>query len=188
MAIDTTDIGNPHKEILECINTYIAEITAELGGGGGGGGGDTVIYKAVEEIRNSTTTLTLDDELQFEADAHGIYELDLRILTHCGGGSGMLAYKIELPSTVSGVDRFMITGNYNNASSVSYAAPSSDDAQFGYVYVTLYASQPATVHLRCNVIIGGTGGTVGFKWAQATSSGTDTVLMKGSTLKYRKLN
>lgn len=145
------------------------------------------IIKASDESRASDTTLTIDDDLVFTADANTMYEIELKILTHCNGGSGMLAYKIELPSILSGVDRYMVTGNYNNANTLSYAAPAADDSNFGYVYVTLYASQPATVHLRVNVTTGSSGGTIGFKWSQATSDATLTVIMKGSSLKYRIL-
>lgn len=151
------------------------------------GGDYTWIVKPSDESRSSDTTLTLDDDLVFTADANTTYEIELKIRTHCNGGGGMLAYKIEMPSNISGVDRFMVTGSYNNANTLSYAAPTADDSQFGYVYVTLYASQPATVHLRVNVTTGASGGTIGFKWAQATSNGTATVIMEGSTLQYRVL-
>jgi hypothetical protein len=154
-------------------------------------------YKLTGTGRSSTTTRTLDPDLQLTVAANSVYEINayLSYDTANTGGIG-LAFGFTGPTGVSGqwAALYRISGDTATASGAGPVGA----ADFGMTQFAgsggswAAASTPGdgknhSVVISGLLIVGGTGGTWGLTWAQDTSNGTALNLHIGCKLIARRV-
>ncbi len=147
------------------------------------------VLKAASTDRASTTTLTIDPDLQFAALANVTYWVRF----YCWFAAitaGEVMTDWTVPSGVTG--NRSVSGLGSGATSTA-----ADDALMRggvHAYTTdiAYGSRNnAANHFlvveESIVEVGATAGTIGLNWAQAASSATATQLRSGSALFYKRI-
>lgn len=136
------------------------------------------VYKEADESYTNDTTLHADAELALPVTAGAVYLLTMFI--HASGDTaGDINMDFTFPTgsafiwTESGVSN----GNSNNIGSIKYNPNTGSTASSVGLLTTGTAFTPSGT-LR----VGGTAGTLVFRWAQLTASGTPTVVRAGSVM------
>lgn len=146
-----------------------------------GGVAWTPVVKAGDTSRDSTTTATLDPELQFTSVLNALYEVWGFIIYASPAGAGTPDIK-----PAWGEDN-TVRGQFWN---LEYST--ADANRLTGVGAALNAGDAAGTAATNRVIVSmgylfGTGNAMGFGWAQATSDSNPTVVKTGSVLRYRRI-
>ena len=146
-----------------------------------GGGGFSTVYKTSDETINSDATLTVDTDMQFTGDANGVYAIwgEFMFTT---GTTPDFQYDIQTPSG----NAWSIQDNWSSIAEKARTDISSASGSPTSVIVS--SGTDKIIFVDALVILGGTGGTVGLRWAQNTSDAGNTTMLKGGFLMYKKLN
>lgn len=150
---------------------------------------ENVVVKPTSTDRASTTTLTIDPDLQFAAEANAIYwvrfQLWISAIT-----AGEVATDWTVPTGVTG--NRSVQGPGSAATDTSADNISVRHGVHAYTTDINYgcrnnAANHFLVIEESVVEVGATAGTIGLNWAQAASSATATQMRAGSTLMYRRI-
>jgi hypothetical protein len=130
-------------------------------------GTSVTAYKSASTSRSSTTTRTLDPDLQLPVLANAVYEVRAAISYACNSTSAGLAFDFQIPSGAS----MIYAGTEANASSGSagiyeLVAGTPDNVSTGG------SGNNLALQVMGILKVGGTAGTMGFLWAQFSSSGS----------------
>ncbi len=145
---------------------------------GGGGAGFQTKFKAADETITNDNILTDDVDLQFEAEAFGVYAIKMWIFM-ISGTNADFAYTFSAPAGASA--EWINSGSWHptNARSTDSLLDKTNLATNNIIQTT-----PVYVSL----VMGATAGTFVFQWAQNNSSGQNTTLLKGTWMDHKKLN
>jgi hypothetical protein len=150
----------------------------------------TIVVKASTTERASTTTLTLDPELQFSAVANGVYLVEFNLLP---GATLAADFTTEwsVPSGASGFKTVIGPGSSASDGDADNINMRCGTHQFGtdvtYSGVRNDNGNAVVVYEAGIVTIGSTAGTVGIAWAQEASQATATKLWTGSYMIVQRL-
>jgi hypothetical protein len=153
---------------------------------GGGAGSVTTVRKTADETVNNSNTLQNDDHLFFTANANTTYQLDLYLMVQSASVTADWKWDLTLPSGTYYWANDADPANSGEgpgwgsraAGTGSAAALSSGELTHGGG-----TNNPKGIHLMAILVIGGTGGTVQFRWAQNVATAEDNVLLTNSLLK-----
>ena len=140
--------------------------------------GGIIVKSADESIANNT--LQSDNHFTFEAVANTSYYIDMTLHVSSTDTGPDIKYGFQLPSGTF----TLFGGNFAaNATTVDTASASNTTAN-----LNLTNNANIVILLRGTVDIGGTGGTVIFRWAQNTTNAGDPVTINsGSIMKYEAI-
>ena len=148
-----------------------------------------IVVKEITEERTSTTTLTIDSELQFEGVAGGKYLVEFNLIPAATSAAGFVTEWV-VPLGASGFKN--VLGPASNASNANADNITMRAGTHGYGTDVPYAgvrnsnTDGVTVQ-EWSVITLGNAGTVGLAWAQNSSSGTASRLFTGSWMRATRL-
>ena len=145
---------------------------------GGGAEGFSTKFKTIDEIINNDNVLTDDTDLQFEAEANGVYAIKLFIFYTIPSAAD-LQYTFVAPSGA--------LGKFISDAAWSPAASRNTSSLLDKIVVTT-SNKVETTTVYVSLRMGGTAGTFAFQWAQNSSQSDDTTLFKGSWMDFKKLN
>ena len=145
--------------------------------GEAGTGEWTVITKSANQSRASTNTPTADSELTFSLSANSVYEVDMSLLaTSTSSTPDLRVMAITPGDALGGVILNASTGSSLNG--------------FGFnvnsLAVQIDANQYAFVSLK-GMVATTNAGTFALGWSQNSSNVTAITLVKGSTLRFKKV-
>lgn len=151
-----------------------------------GVGPNARISKTADTSRSSNTTLTADPDLQFSMAANWSGVIEIWALYDPGTtGIGSADFKWDLngPAGANYITAYIV----QNAAGNSAPATVGPDTAYNQTHTlgTGGSQLGGLVHVNVYVNNGGTAGTFSFRWAQNTSNGTATKVLKGSYLEYR---
>jgi hypothetical protein len=154
-----------------------------------GTSGGLSAYKSGTTSRSSTTTPSLDPDLQVSVAANAVYEVRASIGYVSASTSAGIKFDFQLPSgTMSYTAARTATaynpgfgGNDYTAQVVNNDAGTPDSA------ITQPANTPYGVQVLGTLITGSTAGTFGVKWSQNSSTGTALVVDSGSYLTLTRI-
>lgn len=141
-----------------------------------------VVGKSTTETRNLDTTLTDDDELLFSVDASSLYLFrgTIHFATHTTpdfkwglAGPAATTIRVHRRSLAPGAS--------------SYGAIAVDDVYSGPLSLLVGAIDDGMIFFEVSLLVGGSGGTVSFQWAQNTSDSADTLVRAGSYIEWIKV-
>lgn len=143
----------------------------------------TVVAKQADEARNTTTTLADDAELGFDMEANAKYLVRWRIFFDTAATPD---FKWGLtgpasPTRVRAERRAVAPG------ATAYSGIGADAAYPSAVAVTGSGTTGGFVAGEAVVENGATAGRLAFAWAQNTSDGASTSVLRGSYLEHRKV-
>jgi len=142
---------------------------------GSGGEGFSIVFKKADETINDDDTLTDDNDLQFPVDANGVYAIYGQIFGLYPTPAN-IKWEFGVPTGITG----------------GYAGIQRADQITTFRSWTLLDNFTGGTTLHHDylgvLVLGGTGGTFAFRWAQSVSDAGSTILKKGSWLAFRKLN
>ncbi len=130
-----------------------------------------VARKTVSENKNTDIVIAVDSELQFPGAANANYVIEGTILI-VSDSTPDIIYGIELPTGATAIWR-------TNKDSDNAALDETDTEALVIPDTDTYL-----LDFSAYVTMGSTAGTVGFEWAQETSSGSTTTVRLGSLLRY----
>ena len=144
----------------------------------------THIFKTASTGRSATVTLADDPDLVFTADASGVYVVELKVFVDSPAIPDFKFAVIGPSATGAAYVNYTTSGN----------GATSDEADEFSASTTYFASTAIAgaaflplVLITSRFVVGGSGGTVAFQWAQNTSNASATTVLSGSYLKYRKV-
>jgi len=136
-----------------------------------------IIFKKLSETISSDTTLTDDDDLQFEAEANVNYAIfNCRFCNSHAAADLKERFSIPAGATINRINSFWHGGG--GCVPVDFAA-------------TLTSFDLGVAEMNPNpsiLIMGATAGTVAYQWAQNGTTSEDTTLLAGSFLWVMKAN
>ncbi len=139
---------------------------------------DTIIVKAADETV-SNNTVQDDNHFSFTAAANTRYFIDMFVNASTTSNVPDFRFSFTFPS---GTMNIMGGNLLANASAVLNGASGGVDN------LALTNSAEGAIVIRGVINIGGTGGTVQFRWSQNTTDAVNTVTVKtGSTMVYKAL-
>jgi hypothetical protein len=163
------------REVL----TYIQELFGRLKRSGW-----LTKVKSTETARRSTTTLTADADLKFEMEANVQYQFRAKVYFDSGstpdfkwrhnGPSSPTLVRINRRSWPCGASAW--------SEAVDTAYSSSDIVLDGS------ASTGGVIEFEGTITNGSTDGAFEFQWAQNTSDASDTKVLAGSYIEYRRMD
>jgi hypothetical protein len=145
-------------------------------------------YKAGNTARTSTTTPSLDPDLQVSVAANAVYEVRASIGYQSNNSNEGIKFDFALPSGTMGytvAKPVQVTvafggGTYDFNTTVSDTAGTPDTA-------TTDSATNYGLQVMGTLQTGGTPGTFGFKWAQSSSSGTALNVLANSYLTLSRI-
>ena len=145
----------------------------------------TEVFKTSDTARSSTTTLANDPALVFTVDAAGTYVAEFTVFAEAPSTPDI---KIALIGP-SATGQAYVSWTQNTAGQT--AATEMDDFAASATYlasITIASTGfKSSITIRARFVVGGSGGTVAFQWAQDTSNATASTVYAGSNLRYRKV-
>jgi hypothetical protein len=136
--------------------------------------GPTVVLKTADESRTSTVTVTNDNHFFFSALANTKYLVKL-YLFHSGPSAANIKFRWGIPAGVTG-----------NHSIPQEPGGSTGGGLATELFITTNTSGIPRSHLVLAYIsVGGTAGTINFRWAQNASNGTACNILTGSIMEYQ---
>ncbi len=141
------------------------------------------IYKTSNTSRSSTTTFAADPDLAFSTTASTTYGFKILVFFGSSNNTPDFKFRINHSTSVTNIqymaqmrdnDVQTFTHTVNNALAQSVTLATNDGvtgANVGYVFIE------GTVEVN-------TSGTFSFEWAQNTSNGNATQVIRGSSLQY----
>lgn len=137
-------------------------------------------WKAAATSRASTTTISIDPDLQIALPGAGTYQLDAWI-NYTGGTLGSSDLKVAVE--YSGAFSFGVWG-VNGINTAGTTSVTVNGQAIGSNTLTLGTSGSTfyTIDIRGHLVATGAG-TLGIFWAQGTSSATSTNLRQGCWVK-----
>lgn len=146
------------------------------------------IYKTADEDRNSTTTLTDDDELTTTLQANSVYlvEFELHYAT-----LNVAGFKTDwtTPAGSSGLKSVLGPGSTQTEGTANNI--SGRFGVHGYATVVTYGNRDSStnqlVARETSLITTTSSGTVAIRWAQNASNAGATRVAAGSFMRVRKL-
>ncbi len=146
------------------------------------------IVKTVNEVKNNTDSLNLDDELFCDVRASALYMLDA-FLIYSASASGSIKFGISLPAgaTINWSHQAPGTGTVDR-DHVSIAWTGNHTQAQGIGYLGFGTGANAVGWIRdLPIDVGPTPGRVGITWAQATAENSDCTLRVNSYLHVRRV-
>lgn len=140
-----------------------------------------VIVKASSQSITSNQTLANDNTLFYAITVPGTYEIEILAPVTAGGGG--ISANVNYSGTITNSSLMLniaITGTFSAVIGTQIqASPAVSQAnQSGIPIEYIYAKA---------FLVAGTTGTVGFSWAQNSSSGAASTVLAGSTMTVRRL-
>lgn len=152
------------------------------------GAGEQYAYKTASTSRNSTTTLTADDDLHIALEAASVYKLELQLLFRGDGATGNQGFNFAMGYSGSFAFEFDALGHKIvnlvptvHASAVGAFGMSAGPIPGGVAPIAIGALDDDGFHSTW-LVETLTAGTLSVNWAQAASSADATVLRAGSYL------
>lgn len=144
--------------------------------GGGSGTPFSVVHKSADETISNDSVLTLDDDLQFSAEANSKYVIIMNCMT---GATAVADFKYTMIGP---------TG-YTFEMAHTFAKTATG---FSEGDISIIQSSTPT-NLRTATYIGmlttaGTAGTVGLQWSQNNAEVSDCIMYAESFIMYRKVD
>lgn len=143
----------------------------------------TTIFKTANEDRASTTVLAADNTLVFTADAAGRYVVRGRVYWSTLSGTPDIKYAFVGPSA-TGLIEFRHFSDSPIAESVTVFTAS---ATYLASTAVVHAGGPGFIDFSLSFLVGGSGGTFAFQWAQNSSNASPTTVEAGSYIEYKKV-
>lgn len=141
----------------------------------------TAAYKTADTSRSNTTSFTDDPHLTLAVAANGVYAVDCLII-YQAGATGQFKHQLTFPSgTMEAPSYFYDPGTADGVAVAASSSPGGLTAGF------TGTGGNVLVWFKGTVILGGTGGTLAYQWAQTVSNGTATILRKGSRMILTRL-
>jgi hypothetical protein len=148
------------------------------------GGTWTTVFKTADEAKTSDTTLANDSTLTIAMDATSTYVFSF-VVHHSTTAAPDAKYALDYSGTVASIyvtrEHNVPGGSFASADTFSQTTTTVPGAQFvqanagsGFIRIT-------------GIITTTTAGTLGFQYAQNTSSGEPATVRAGSYLEYRKI-
>lgn len=144
----------------------------------GGVTGFSTKFKTSDETINNDNTLTDDVDIQFEAEANGVYAIKVYLFLKSGANADF-AYTFAAPSGASA--EWINSGSWHPTN-----ARGTDNLLDKTTLQTNNNIQTTPVYVMLKM--GPTPGTFAFQWAQNSNSGNNTTLLKGTWMSFKKLN
>lgn len=146
------------------------------------------VVKSADESVTSSTVLQDDDELLVAVVANAVYMVEATVFV-TGATAGDVKVTFALPASATGV--IGLAGQILAGASsddwhrmntvIDFVTP--DFMNFGVISTT----QPQPVTVAGSIFTGASAGTLQMQWAQNASSGTATVVKKGSWLRVTRV-
>jgi hypothetical protein len=154
-----------------------------------GSSGGLAAYKAGNTSRSSTTTPSLDPDLQVSVAANAVYEVRASIGYVSNSSSEGIKYDFQLPSGTMGYTTTRVNDQFTSgfsgngyASYTSQVNAGSPDTAF-----TFGSGQNTGIQVMGTLQTGGTPGTFGLMWSQNSSSGTSLSVLANSYLTLTRI-
>lgn len=141
------------------------------------------VRKTANESVTSSTTLQDDDELFVSVAANFTYEVSC-MLKYDGATTG--DFKIQWNVPASATFDYSILRLQTGASDATAVALDYGQENVDMVMGAIGSGTTATAMILGTLIVAGTAGTFGLKWAQGTSSATATRILTRSMLVARR--
>lgn len=151
-----------------------------------------IIYKTASTDRTSTTTLTIDPELQFSLAAGAVYVIEFFLFY--GGNTGLIKTQWSVPSGASGNRSAMGPGSTSTGGTGSNADNiSMRSGVHGYGTSVIYGNRGTgslnlAIAVETSLITTSSAGTCGILWAQSTSSTDATRMGVGSWARATRIS
>jgi hypothetical protein len=159
----------------------VSQVIANNSSAGTSGG--LTAYKPGNTGRSSTTTPSLDPDLQVSVAANAVYEVRCSIAYTSANANEGIQFDFQLPSGSMGYTAVSQQGvavgfgtTVYMASTGNYTAGTPGSA------VTNPSNSEYGVQIMGTLVTGGTAGTFGLKWAQSSPSGTSLNVLANSNL------
>ena len=144
-----------------------------------------IVVKPSDTNRNTTTTLADDPDLQLPLAGGTTYDINsLIIYSGSPSGSGDLKYTFSVPSGSSGrysPIRQNLSGQYTGWAMNQWTDTDSANTN------GTGAGQFVSLFVKGILITGGSAGNLTFRWAQNTSSGTNTIVRANAFLQAQRI-
>ncbi len=147
-----------------------------------------VIRKTADTVKNNTTTVAADPELQISLEANAVYVWDGWIKYDARPTSD-LQIDFSAPSGALGEWAGMGAGSAtagSTANGYSIRTETNDITQFRTFYGTT-ASNPMAIFLYGTIRMGSTSGTFSLDWGPANAVAEDTTVYTDSWLKFQRI-
>lgn len=140
----------------------------------------TTITKSADESRTSTTTISADAELLFNAEANSVYEIQLYFVVTGTVAAGGLRLGLLLPASARAMmfGRTTVNTTFHSLSNTGVISGVITAAQ-------MLDTQDCWFNARVRTLE--TAGNVTLSWAQNANNANPVTIAAGSTLSYRKL-
>ena len=133
-------------------------------------------YKSATTSRASTTSLSLDPDLQVTVASNAVYEVRASIGYACNSTSAGIGYDFQVPSGTFSYTENEALSTGGGAGVYFNTAGTPDNADTGG------SSNVLGLQVMGLLRVGSTGGTFGFKWAQYNGSSSALILQASSYL------
>jgi len=139
------------------------------------------ILKPSNEARTSTTTLSDDSDFIFSVEANKTYSFEF-VLACSGATAGDIKIRVAAPAS-SKINTFVrgpvsgLTTTGDNAQQIAHVDETALSSELG---LGTLPSDSVTILYKGTVEVAGTAGNFKLQWAQLASSGSNTVINKGS--------
>ena len=144
-----------------------------------GVGGVRYAYKAADETITNNSTMQDDNDLYMSVVANGVYHFELIGSYQAAAAAGLKIEWSAPAGTSMDVSRFLC----KVATAVSYDVTNALGAVAGFTGT----AAPVPIRLESTVFVGGTAGTVKFRWAQNTANASNALFFKGTVLRVTRL-
>lgn len=143
----------------------------------------TEVRKTADEDVVNSTTLQDDDHLFFSVVANGVYVFEAWVICSSPAGGGTPDMQLTFAGPTGS------TGMFYGAAFQSETDTAIDALArtLGTLLRAGTGTTPRVIPIRGWAVIGGTAGSVVFRWAQVTASANATRVHAGSVLRYRQL-
>lgn len=144
--------------------------------------------KPSDTSRISTTSLANDPDLVVVADANKYYDLLIQMVYN-GPTAGGFKFDVTVPSgTVFTGIVYQVNNNTGGFGSAAVVSPTGITlAGVGGFHFTAVTANDQGAYVRGTLDTAGTGGNVTVRWCQDTSTGTNTTLRMGSSIRLRRV-
>ena len=167
--------------------TGLPDLTVDLASIGGSS--STLLMKTADETIDLDSTYTDDSDLSGVAlSANTNYLVTGTFYVECVGTVADIKVRLQVPSAVLTA----IHGYWFYEGDVESGSPANTEIEQivnlnTSIEPDLDANDKAVIRLNCSILVGNTGGTLAFQWAQNTSSVQDTTLYAGSWLRVEEI-
>lgn len=146
----------------------------------------TYVVKTSDEQKTNNNTLANDNTLVFTTTANKTYVIEYMIMMTSDGAADMKWDWTHSGTTTS--SWFAYQRDSKNSTTQAQSGSTGDALGTTFTWAVTSGAMYAMLKAQIQLVVGASGGTMGFRWAQNTQNGAAMTVHGGSWLRYKQLN